>query len=106
MTQPTFSPNDEARAAFRRMSVEASDQMTDRFFEIWETAGDPREAGSLAAHAYIKNAARMAVFGARCAGIDPSPDLWLSCCKDAFDNALRDVETAFDIVAGDTKSVG
>lgn len=95
MTEIIFTPNDKARAAFKRMSDAASDAMMAQFFDIWEAEGDPRKAGSMAAHAYIKNAARMAVFGAQCAGLEPQVDLWHQACEDAFTEALRDVSEAF-----------
>lgn len=92
----TFTPNEKAREAFRRMNNEARDAMMAQFFDIWEAEGDPRRAGSMAAHAYIRNAARMAVFGAQCGGHKPDAELWATCCKDAFDAALSDVAEAFD----------
>lgn len=95
MPETMFTPNDKARAAFKRMSDTARDEMMAQFFDIWEAEGDPRRAGSMAAHAYIINAARMAVFGAQCAGHEPDSDLWRACCADAFNEALRDVATAF-----------
>jgi hypothetical protein len=96
-----FTPNDKAREAFKRMSDAGSDAMMAQFFEIWEAEGEPRRAGSMAAHAYIRNAARMAVFGAQCAGHPPQIDLWLECCEQAFHDAVTDVGTAFLEVAID-----
>lgn len=95
MTETTFTPTDKALEAFKRMSDHASDQMIAQFFDIWEAEGDPRRAGSMAAHAYIRNAARLAVFGAHCAGVDPEPEMWRACCEDALTAALHDVPEAF-----------
>ena len=95
MDEIMFTPNDAARAAFKRMGDAAADAMMAQFFDIWEAEGDPRRAGSMAAHAYIRNAARMAVFGARCAGRDPESELWRAACEQAYTDAIREVNTAF-----------
>lgn len=93
--ETTFRPTEEAKAAFKRMADQASDAMMEHFFAMWEAEGDPRRAGSLAAHAYISRAARVAVFGAHCSGLPPQQELWEAACLDAFNDALRDVNTAF-----------
>lgn len=97
MLEKTFMPTDEARAAFIRMNDAAADAMMEQFFAIWEAEGDPRRAGSMAAHAYIRNAARMDVFGAQCAGQEPQAELWRECCDAAYTDAVRDVTEAFVI---------
>lgn len=99
-----FTPTEDARKVFRTMYREASDAIMEKFFDLWEASGDPREAGSMAAHAYIKNAARVAVFGARCAGEDPRQHQWQACCDEQFHDAVRDVATAFIQAAIDETS--
>lgn len=93
--ETTFKPNDEARAVFRNMSDAACDALMDRFFDLWMAEGEPRRAGSMAAHAYIRNAARIAVFGARCAGHEPQIEAWLGTCEEQFRIAVIDVAEAF-----------
>ena len=97
MSEQIFKPNDEARAAFNRMSNELADRIMDNFFGLWEAEGDPRRAGSMAAHAYIKNAAKVAVFGAKCSGHTPDKALWLAACGDAYEAATKEVSFAFTI---------
>lgn len=95
-TETTFKPTAPAREAFRAMSREAGDVLMERFFDIWEKEGDPRRAGSIAAHAYIRNAAQIAVFGARCGGHEPSIEMWLATCEDQFHEAVKLVEESFE----------
>lgn len=92
-----FTPGPEARAAFKRLADAAYDAMSKEFFDMWEAEGDPRRAGSLAAHAYIKNAAKFAVFGAHCAAVEPERDMWMAACAAAYDEATKDVLIAFDL---------
>ena len=95
MTEIVFKPSDRAREAFRRMYDSVHDAITEQFFDIFEAEGDWRRAGSMAAQVYIRNAARVAVFGARCAGVEPDADLWRGACNAAFAIALKDVEAVF-----------
>lgn len=95
-TETKFTPSAAARAAFKAMADEGHDAIMERFFGIWEADGDPRRAGSMAAHAFITNAARIAVFGALCGGHEPQQELWQACCEEAFHQAVKDVATAFD----------
>lgn len=99
--EATFNPNDTARAAFKAMHDEAAGPLMERFFELWEAEGDPRRAGSMAAHAYIRNAARIAVFGARCGGHEPDINMWLDTCQMQFNEAFKAVAEAFLQVAVD-----
>lgn len=101
MSDVIFKPTDKAREAFRRMSDAAMDAMQDQFFELWEAEGDPRRAGSMVAHAYIQNAAKIAVFGSRCAGLEPQSDLWRAACEEAFTNAACAVDIAFILTPAD-----
>lgn len=103
MTDETFTPNDTARTVFKAMDVAAGDILMERFFDLWEADGDPRQAGSMAAHAYIKNGARIAIFGATCGAHEPSIELWLATCEAAFHQALIDVGAAFEQSAADDK---
>lgn len=65
-----------------------------KFFDIWESEiADPmapRMAGSVIANAYMRLAARFAVFGCECAGREPSRELWLEFAKQQFDDAIAD----------------
>jgi len=102
----SFVPNETARAAFRAMDKEAGDVLMEQFFALWEAEGDARRAGSMAAHAYIRNAARIAVFGAECAGHEPEIGMWRATCDEQFEKAVNDVATAFaEAEADDTPSV-
>jgi hypothetical protein len=101
MDEVMFKPTDKAREVLRRMNDAAMDAMQEQFFELWEAEGDPRRAGSIAAHAYITNAAKIAVFGSRCAGLEPQSDLWRAACEDALTNAIRAVDIAFILTPGE-----
>lgn len=89
-----FNPTDTARSAFKALMGGVTDQVMDGFFDMWEAEDDPRKAGSMVAHAYISNAAKVAVFGAECAGKEPRKDLWLKACEEAYDAATKDVGAA------------
>lgn len=95
--ETTFTPSDKAREVFKGLSGASGDAMMERFFELWEAEGESRKAGSMAAHAFVRNAARIAVFGAVCGGYEPNRDLWMQCCGEAFDQAVIDVAKAFEI---------
>ena len=90
-----FYPGAAAIAAFKRLSDAAYDAMSKDFFDMWEAEGDPRKAGSMAAHAYIKNAAKFALFGAQCAAVEPDRDKWMAACAAAYDEAREAVAIAF-----------
>jgi hypothetical protein len=92
----TFTQSDKAREVFKAMHQGAHDALMESFFAIWEAEGDAHRAGSMAAHAFIRNGARVAVFGAFCANHEPQEALWMACCKEAFDLAIVDVAAAFD----------
>lgn len=93
--EKSFKPNDASRAVFKAMDAKAGDALMERFFDLWEAEGDARRAGSMSAHAYIRNAAHIAVFGARCAGTDPDVECWRAACEEQFHDALRSVAEAF-----------
>lgn len=100
MTEPTFKPNAQTKAILARMHAEDGTlaQMLEEFFALWEAEGKDgaRRAGSIMAHIYVRQAARIAVFGAVCAGGDePNLDLWLALCKEHGEKALIDVREAF-----------
>lgn len=96
MSETEFKPTDRAREIYRGLAKSAQATAVDGFFDMWEAEGDPRRAGSMAAHIHITNGARVAVFGAMCAGDEPRKDLWMACCEAAYDAAIKDVSDAFD----------
>lgn len=97
----TFKPTEEAKAAFHRMRSDAFDAVTKQFFDIWEAEGEPQRAGSMAAHAMLSCAARVAVFGAQCAGIEPQRERWREACDQAFTDAVAAVAKSFEIAGAE-----
>jgi hypothetical protein len=94
----TFKPTDATRAILKQLNAGIADEAEAKFFEVWESEisdpDAPRIAGSIIAHAYMRNAARFAVFGSQCADREPSLDLWLAVAKEQFDLAVQDCKTA------------
>lgn len=90
-----FTPADETRAVLKALRSRLGDDADKEFFDVWEAEiadpDAPRMAGSVIASAYMRLAARYAVFGADCAGRDPSLQLWLALAEQEFRDAVRDV---------------
>lgn len=90
----TFKPSDETRAILRELHCNLAEEADKKFFDIWESEiADPmapRMAGSVIANAYMRLAARFAVFGCECVGREPNRDLWLELAKQQFDDAIVD----------------
>lgn len=99
----TFKPTGEARAAFERMRLDTFGAAMKQFFDLWDAEGDSHRAGSLAAHALMTCAARIAVFGAQCAGVEPQREMWLAACDAAYAEAVETVEKSFDIAGAEFK---
>lgn len=74
----------------------------EQFFAFWETENDPRKAGSIVAHGLVRNAARVAVFGAVCDGREPRKDLWMELCSDHFHEAVMDVNGVMKVASLET----
>lgn len=91
----TFEPTDITRKLFKHLAEKMHDISLGEFFELWEAEDDPRKAGSVVAAAHMRAAARVAVFGAVCAGLEPQEANWLELAKEQFDQALIDVGAAF-----------
>lgn len=91
-----FKPTEATREIYRRMADEAMLKAMDQFFALWIEQTDPREAGSVIAHAFMQTAARIAVFGAMCGHHEPSIAQWMECCRERFDEALIAATMAFD----------
>jgi hypothetical protein len=90
-----FTPTDKTRAVLKELAAGLADTAEEKFFEVWEAEisdpDAPRMAGSVIAAAYMRHAARFAIFGAECAGREPSLDLWLAMAKENFIDAQKDV---------------
>lgn len=93
-----FKPTETSRAIMKALSARLGDAADKEFFDAWEAEiadpDAPRMAGSIVAAAYMRLAARYAVFGADCAGREPSLQLWLALAEQNFQDAVKDVETA------------
>jgi len=89
-----FQPTDASRALMRELHGNLANKADKIFFDIWESEiADPmapRLAGSIVANAYMRLAARFAVFGCECAGREPSLELWLALAKQQFEDAISD----------------
>lgn len=98
MDDTTFKPTDASREILRTLRNRLGDDADKEFFDIWEAEiadpDAPRMAGSVIASAYMRLAARYAVFGADCAGREPSLQLWLALAEENFRDAVKDVATA------------
>lgn len=95
----TFTATEASKPIFERLFDGVSERGIEQFFNLWEAQGegsDPREAGSLVAHAYMTIAARIAVFAAECSGNKPRREQWLAMAAEHFDKAIADVDTAFE----------
>lgn len=98
MSDPeTFTPDPRTRALFMALFDKANRAGIDEFFLAWEIEDDPRKAAAVVAGAYMRIAARVAVFASECAGKEPSREQWLSLATEHFDEATKDVAEAFDI---------
>lgn len=86
--------NQDLTAAIKALIEEVVDQ----FFNLWETEGDPRKAGSVIAHHLMDEAAKIAAFGAVCAGREPDMNQWLALCRERMDAAILDVKDACETV--------
>lgn len=99
----TFTPTDETRAILRKLAAGLADEAEAKFFDVWESEisdpDAPRIAGSIIANAYMRNAARFGVFGAQCAGKEPSLKLWLAIAEEQFNDALHACAKANEIAA-------
>jgi hypothetical protein len=95
MSKNEFTPTDKTRSVLKELSAGLAEKAESHFFEVWEAEiadpDAPRMAGSVIAAAYMKHAARFAIFGAECAGREPSLELWLAMAKENFIDAQRDV---------------
>jgi hypothetical protein len=105
-----FTPTDTTRVALKSLAGGLADAAEEKFFEVWEAEINdpdaPRMAGSVIAAAYMKNAARFAVFGARCAGKEPSLKLWLDLARQNYFEAVDAVNRSVDIAAEDGTLIG
>lgn len=94
----TFKPTEQSREILRTLRDRLGDDADKEFFDAWEAEvanpDAPRLAGSIIASAYMRLAARYAVFGADCAGREPSLQLWLALAKENFRDAVKDVAEA------------
>lgn len=94
-----FDPSEATRQKRRELLSHLGGRVDAQFFAIWEAEmgqpDAPRRAGSVVAAAYMAYAARYAVFGARCAGAEPSLELWMELAREEFDAAVKAVEEAF-----------
>ncbi len=90
-----FTPTDETRAILKALRNRLGDDADKEFFDTWEAEINdpdaPRMAGSVIASAYMRLAARYGVFGADCAGREPSLQLWLAMAEQEFRDAVKDV---------------
>lgn len=97
----TFNPTAATRSALKHLHQGLANEAEAKFFEVWEREiadpDAPRIAGSIVANAYMRNAARFGVFGAQCAGREPSLELWLAVAREQFDEAVKDCATARSI---------
>ena len=95
-----FTPTDATRAILKNLRHRLGDDADKEFFDTWEAEisdpDAPRMAGSVVASAYMRLAARYAVFGADCAGREPSLQLWLALAAQEFHDAVKDVANAKD----------
>ena len=93
-----FTPTDETRAILKALRNRLGDDADKEFFDVWEAeisdSDAPRMAGSVIASAYMRLAARYGVFGADCAGREPSLQLWLALAEQEFRDAVRDIAEA------------
>ena len=90
----TFDPTEATRERLRNSGQELSNAAMDEFFALWETEGDPRKAGSIVAHRYVIQAAKIAAFGAVCAGQTPRRmDSCISCLSGCYPWALHGADT-------------
>lgn len=89
----TFTPSDQTRAALQSLHEGLATEAETKFFEVWEAEianhDAPLRAGSIVAAAYMRNAARFAVFGAQCAGQPPRLEQWLAVARENFEKAIR-----------------
>jgi hypothetical protein len=104
----TFQPTDTTRAILKRLAAGLADEAEAKFFDVWEAEisdpDAPRVAGSVIANAYMRNAARFGVFGAQCAGKEPSLKLWLAVAEEQFNDALQACAKANEIAASGEES--
>lgn len=91
----TFQPNEKTKAILARTGMTIPDELMTEFFALWETEDDPRKAGSIIAHRLILYASRIAIFGAKCAGLEPTLEAWLGSCEMDFVDSVAAVEEAF-----------
>lgn len=95
MSDSTFTPTDKTRATLKALRNDLGDAADKQFFDVWEAEiadpDAPRMAGSVIASAYMRLAARYGVFGANCAGREPSLQLWLALAEQEFRDAVKDV---------------
>jgi hypothetical protein len=91
MIEEEFKVSDKSKAKIAGMKnpLISADDIID-FFDLWETEDDPRKAGSIMANFFLRAAAKFAVFGAFCAGREPSRELWLGTCNSVFDQVVKD----------------
>lgn len=98
MNATTFAPTEKSREILRGLRQRVGDDADKEFFDSWEAeianSDAPRMAGSIIASAYMRLAARYAVFGAECAGRAPSLQLWLAMAEQEFNEAVTDMATA------------
>jgi hypothetical protein len=94
-----FEVTEETKAILRAKAAPLiSDDLMNEFFALWETENDSRKAGSIIAHRLVLAAARIAIFGTRCAGRKPLLDMWAIICEQRGREAAEDVAKAFDLV--------
>lgn len=95
MENDKFTPSDRTKAMMKVLFPLVGDQASAAFFDAWETEIEnpdaPRRAGSVVATGYMLTAARVAVFGAQCAGANPDRDQWMKFAGEQFDQAVKDL---------------
>lgn len=91
-----FQPTEATKTLWKSKMVSLlPHDLVDEFFALWETEKDARKAGSLVAHRIMVWAARIALFGAQCSGVEPKLENWLAASRERFDEAQIDVASAF-----------
>lgn len=98
MENDKFTPSPRTLALATAFFTELEKAAETSFFDMWESELEntdaPRRAGSVIANAYMRSAARFAVFGAQCAGVQPDLDQWKKFALEQFGRALEDYARA------------
>ena len=109
----TFRPTNQSREILKALRERLGDDADKEFFDTWEAEisnpDAPRLAGSIVASVYMRLAARYGVFGADCAGREPSLQLWLAMAEQEFRDAVRDVaecKVKAALIADPTQTIG